>query len=132
MENTNSNNEQVLNPLRDPLNHSLEVLKEYKTAIISVTKKDLERFDAKKGDTEGLTNLALSLNIVNRAAFFTEDNGYVKISFRSKGEDNPVNGLASQYFEGGGHINAAGGKFVGDLESAIKKFISVLPEFVNQ
>ena len=33
----------------------------------------------------------------------------MKISFRSKGKENPVNVLAGDHFNGGGHANAAGG-----------------------
>ncbi|MCB0479084.1 MAG: bifunctional oligoribonuclease/PAP phosphatase NrnA [Crocinitomicaceae bacterium] len=112
------------------ISNSLRVLEEYKTAIIAVSQKDLEKFNYEKGDTEGLVNVALSLGTVNRSAFFTEEDGLIKISFRSKGIENPVNGIASKYFEGGGHINAAGGKYLGTLDQAVQKFVTVLPEFV--
>ncbi|MEZ4936927.1 MAG: bifunctional oligoribonuclease/PAP phosphatase NrnA [Crocinitomicaceae bacterium] len=113
------------------ISNSLKVLDEYKTAIIAVSQNDLERFNYEKGDTEGLVNVALSLGKVNRSVFFTEEDGLIKISFRSKGIENPVNIIASKYFDGGGHINAAGGKFVGSLDKAVEKFVTVLPEFVN-
>ena len=112
------------------LSTNLKVYHDYKTAIIRVTEQELEQYGYEKGDTEGLVNVALSLKTVNRAAFFTENDGLIKISFRSKGVENPVNSIANKYFEGGGHINAAGGKFVGNMEDAIAKFVTVLPEFV--
>ena len=64
------------------------------------------------------------------AVFFKEDDGYVKISFRAKG-DTYVNILAKDNFEGGGHVYAAGGKFDGKLEDAIQKFVTVVENYVN-
>lgn len=112
------------------LTSSLQVMEEYETAIISVKESELNEYGYIKGDTEGLVNVALSLEVVNRAVFFMESDGLIKISFRSKGIENPVNTIASKYFDGGGHINAAGGRYLGSVESAIKKFVTVLPEFV--
>jgi len=54
----------------------------------------------------------------------------VKISLRSKG-DVSVNEFARAHFEGGGHINAAGGKSELSLEETIEKFISILPSYKN-
>jgi phosphoesterase RecJ-like protein len=63
------------------------------------------------------------------AVLFTESDGYVKISFRSKGSENPVNLLASTHFNGGGHANASGGRFDGKIEDAIKLFFEVAPNY---
>ena len=52
----------------------------------------------------------------------------VKISFRSKG-DFSVNQFARDHFNGGGHINAAGGVFGIKVEEAIDKFKSILPDY---
>jgi phosphoesterase RecJ-like protein len=124
------NTEQRLKLRSHILNNSLKVYDEYRTAIIYVSERDLEDFGYVKGDTEGLVNVALSLKTVDRAVFFNESEGLIKISFRSKGVENPVNNIANKYFHGGGHINAAGGRFNGSLEDAVKKFVTVLPEFV--
>ena len=51
----------------------------------------------------------------------------IKISFRSEGDFN-VNEFARNYFNGGGHINAAGGKSFDTLEETILKFETVLKE----
>ena len=108
----------------------LVILEELKTAYISLTEEELARFHHEKGDTEGLVNVALSVLGIKIAAFFSEKDGEVKISFRSKGNDHPVNKLANEHFSGGGHANAAGGKFTGSLEDAIARFIQILPGYV--
>ena len=65
------------------------------------------------------------------AAFITEGNGYVKMSLRSKGTF-PVNELAGAHFEGGGHINAAGGRSDLTLEETLEKFKAILPQYERQ
>lgn len=113
------------------LSKNLVVLPEFKTAFISITRKEQEHFETKPGDTEGLVNEALSIKGVIMAAFFKEDYKLIKISFRSLGHF-PVNELASKHFNGGGHINAAGGSSKESLEETIKRFEQILPEFKDQ
>src|ERR1700744_5736794 len=43
------------------LSERLEVLHEYNTAVISASKKDLDKYDISTGDTEGIVNYALSI-----------------------------------------------------------------------
>lgn len=109
----------------------LVVKPEYQSAYISLSQEEQERFNATKGDTEGLVNQILSLEGVRMAVFMKESDGLIKFSFRSKG-DIPVNDLARDFFEGGGHKNAAGGKFLGKLEKAIEKLENTLPKFYKQ
>ena len=111
------------------INEKMEIIQEYDTAIISLSKEEQDRFNYIKGDTEGLVNVGLSINGIRKSIFFMEGDGIIKISFRSKGDDNPVNQMASKYFGGGGHANASGGKWDGSMEDAIKKLKEVLPEF---
>lgn len=107
----------------------LHVLEKYPVAYISMTKQELNDFHYEKGDTEGLVNVALSIQGVKIAAFFSEGDDGIKISFRSKGKNNPVNELSGKYFSGGGHANAAGGKFAGSLNEAIDLFVTVVPDY---
>lgn len=106
-----------------------EIIEEHKTAIIYLEKEDLERFNYVKGYTEGLVNVGLSIIGITKSIFLMEHDGIIKISFRSKGKDNPVNVMANTYFSGGGHANASGGKWIGSMEDAIKEVKRVLPEF---
>ena len=90
------------------LNEKLLLYPENNSAIISLTAEELEQFNFKKGDTEGIVNYALAIKGIIFATFIAEKDGMVKLSLRSKG-DFKVNEIASKYFKGGGHMNAAGG-----------------------
>ena len=107
---------------------NIEVLSEQNAAYVQISKKDHINFNIKKGDTEGIVNYGLSMSAVKCSAFFREDMGIVKISFRSK-DDFDVNRFAREYFNGGGHINAAGGISKVSLENTIAKFKKSLIEF---
>lgn len=113
------------------LNNRLKYLPEYNTAYMALSKKELYRFNAQAGDTEGLVNYALSLNGVKFAALFTEKLDIVKMSFRSVG-DFSVNEFARDNFSGGGHKNAAGGCSKESLDDTVKKFEKLLTEYKSQ
>jgi phosphoesterase RecJ-like protein len=98
-----------------------EVIEGTGAAYIHLTSAELQRFNYRNGDTEGLVNYALGLEGVHVAGFFYERDGYVKISLRSKGQVD-VNIIASACFNGGGHKNAAGGRSADSLEKTIQKF----------
>lgn len=110
------------------LSEKLEVLSEYHTAFFAFSKDELERFESKTGDTEGIVNYALSLEGIILAVLFKDSGEGIKISFRSMGAF-PANELASTYFNGGGHRNAAGGKVESTLDEAVSKFKTVLKEY---
>ena len=112
--------------------NNLVILPEMHTAYITMTQKELDDHNFKKGDTEGFVNYALSVKGVVFAVIFIENKqeNLVKISFRSKG-DFSVNDFARNHYNGGGHINAAGGKSSQDLNKTISEFISILPRYKN-
>jgi len=109
---------------------NLKVVPKSRTAYITLSQAELQKFDYKKGDTEGVVNYALSLDGIVLAAIFIEDKneGIIKISLRSKG-DFSVNEMSRSHFEGGGHTNAAGGKSHLSLSKTVEKFISILPSY---
>lgn len=111
---------------------NLVILKPYRTAYITLTQEELDRHDFHKGDTEGFVNYGLSLRDVVLAAIFIEnrDEGIIKISLRSQGSFS-VNEMARTHFEGGGHINAAGGRSTESMEATVRRFESILPEYEN-
>ncbi|WP_421976951.1 DHH family phosphoesterase [Roseivirga seohaensis] len=110
------------------LSQKLEVLPEFHTAYFAITNDELNRFESKTGDTEGLVNYALSLDGIVLAVLFKDSGDGIKMSFRSIGEF-PANEIASKYFNGGGHRNAAGGKTEGTLEETVDKFKSILKDY---
>ena len=57
----------------------------------------------------------------------TERDNLIWVSLRSV-DDFPCNIVAEQFFNGGGHLNAAGGDFTGTLEEAIAVFHQVLAD----
>ncbi len=109
----------------------MEVLYEYNAALMYITRPDLNRFDIKTGDTEGLVNYLLSIQGIKFGALVIDRDEERKWSFRSKGNFD-VNEFARKHFEGGGHKNAAGGRSSDSLESTIKKFKEVIKEYQNQ
>jgi phosphoesterase RecJ-like protein len=113
------------------LSEKLVVLPEYKTAYITITQDELIRFNSKTGDTEGLVNYALSLEGVVMAALIVDRKVLIKMSFRSVG-DFSVNDFARNYFEGGGHKNAAGGQSNQSLEETVKRFLDALVDVKEQ
>jgi phosphoesterase RecJ-like protein len=99
------------------------ILPEHKTAYTTLTQEELNSFDYVKGDTEGIVNYGLSIKGILFTAIFIEnkEEKIIKISFRSQG-DFDVNQFARDYFNGGGHRNAAGGKSSDTMEETKKKF----------
>jgi len=110
------------------LSNKLEVLPEYRTALITVTREELEQFDIVTGDTEGVVNFALSIAGIKLAAFIVERPDKVKLSLRSR-DEFPANEICKKYFNGGGHRNAAGGASDDTLENVIQQFKTILPEY---
>lgn len=106
----------------------LVVLEESHTAYIIINEQDFKDFDIQNGDTEGLVNYALSLNGIIFASMIKWSEDYTKLSLRSKGEF-PANEIAREYFNGGGHRNASGGRF-DDNESATEaKLLEAIKAF---
>ena len=67
------------------LNKKLLLYPENNSAVISLTAEELEQFNFKKGDTEGMVNYALAIKGIIFAVFIAERDGVVKLSLRSKG-----------------------------------------------
>lgn len=124
----NSSSENRLKFLGFCLLNRLEVLPKYHTALFSISRQDLNRFNITTGDTEGLVNYALSISGIKLAALIIDRTDQVKLSLRSVGTF-PCNELCKKYFNGGGHRNAAGGNSNEPLEKVVAKFKSILPAY---
>lgn len=112
---------------------NLTILKDFNTAYITLTQNQLDKHNFLKGDTEGFVNYGLSVKNIKFAAIFIENKQeqITKISFRSIGSFD-VNQFARKYFDGGGHINAAGAKSNLSLEETVKYFISKLQDYKKE
>lgn len=111
--------------------HRMEVFYEYNTALISIPKSDLLRFNVKTGDTEGLVNFPLSIQGIKLAGLVIDRDEERKWSFRSKGNVD-VNTFARKYFNGGGHFNASGGRSPASLAETVQQFKKAIKENATQ
>lgn len=127
----NQLNEKNLRLLGHCLSNRMDILPQYKTGIIFLNKHDYQVYDIQRGDTEGIVNYLLKLADVNMAIFVRQQPTIIKISFRSKG-DFSVEEIAKNYFNGGGHRNAAGGYTKEGLASTLDKIKSILPQYKDQ
>ena len=100
----------------------LVYMPEYNAAYYTLTKDELKRFRFIKGDAEGLVNIpqqikGLRLSISLRED--TEKDRVVWVSLRSV-DNFPCNLMAEEFFNGGGHLNASGGRLNCSMDEAVK------------
>ena len=110
------------------LNEKMKVFSQYGAAYMLLTKKEKEKYNYQIGDSEGFVNLPLSIKGIYFSVFIMEHDGLVKLSLRSKGNFD-VNKIARAYFNGGGHVNAAGGRdFERNIDEVEKLLLEILPQ----
>ncbi len=107
------------------LENKMVVMQEQKTAYISITKEEFERFGYENGDHEGFVNIPLSIKGIEISALFMEMDESIRVSFRAAGNFD-VNLLARNHFNGGGHQKAAGGKTYKNLSETIARFERII------
>lgn len=99
-----------------------EVFPHSHAAIITLTNAERRRFNTKNGDTEGFVNMPLQIQGIKLSIFLAEDTeqpGVVKVSLRSV-DDFPCNEMSAEFFNGGGHKNASGGRLYCTMEEAVQ------------
>ncbi len=102
------------------LYNKLNVMQPNRAAYFVLTRDDLKRFHFIKGDAEGLVNIPLQIKGLRLSISLREDTEHdntVWVSLRSV-DDFPCNKMAEQYFNGGGHLNASGGRLDCSIEEA--------------
>ena len=109
------------------LSNRMEIFYELNTALIYVSKIELLKYEIKTGDTEGLVNYPLSIQGIKLVGCVIDRDEERKWSFRSKGNFD-CNTFARNYFNGGGHFNAAGGHDSAPLQDTIQKFKKAIQE----
>ena len=110
------------------LYEKMKVFPEYRTALITLSSKELHKFNFVNGDAEGFVNIPLSIKGVDFSVFMREDTDKIKISLRSQGTF-PANKVATDLFNGGGHLNASGGESYLSLADTVSKFEDALPNY---
>jgi phosphoesterase RecJ-like protein len=91
-------------------------------AYYTLTREDQKRFHFIKGDAEGLVNMPLQIKGLKLSISLREDTERDKtiwLSLRSV-DDFPCNEVAARFFNGGGHLNASGGRLYCSLPEAVK------------
>lgn len=109
------------------LTNRMEINYELNTVLMWVSKQELSKYDIRTGDTEGLVNYPLSIQGIKLVGLVIDRDEERKWSFRSKG-DFDCNTFARKYFQGGGHVNAAGGRDSASLQETINKFKQAIEE----
>ena len=113
------------------LKDKLVVLKPYNATYFSLTREDLKRFNYIKGDAEGLVNIPLQIKGTKLSISLREDTekeNRIWVSLRSV-DDFPCNKMAEIYFNGGGHLNAAGGRLECQMDEAEEITRKAIREF---
>ena len=83
---------------------------------------DMRRFHFVKGDAEGLVNMPLQIKGLKLSISLREDSekdNLVWVSLRSV-DQFPCNKMAAEFFNGGGHLNASGGRLYCSIDEAVK------------
>ena len=91
-------------------------------AYYTLSKKDLHDFHFVKGDAEGLVNMPLQMKGLKLSISLREDTereNLIWVSLRSV-DDFPCNEVAARFFNGGGHLNASGGRLNCSLPEAVQ------------
>lgn len=107
------------------ISHKMRLFRDKGCALIVLDREELERFEYKRGDSEGLVNKPLAIPGIFWSVFLREDPDNVKVSCRSVG-DFSVSDICRDYFGGGGHMNAAGGDFHGTIDEATARVIEII------
>lgn len=110
------------------LNNNLTFYPKLKSAIITLSMAEKQRYNYEVGDCEGVVNEPLAAKDIEFSIFLHEMSRYTKVSLRSKGAF-PANKFASTFFNGGGHHNAAGAEVfesLKEVEKMVKEAIKII------
>lgn len=78
-------------------------------AYAIIDAKTAAQFALEDGETEGFVNIGLGIARVKASLLLKEDEGHFRVSVRSK-EGFDCTAFTREYFHGGGHVRASGGR----------------------
>lgn len=87
----------------------LMVTTDYGLAYIILDKDVCREYEVSDGEMEGFVNLPLAVKEIKMSIFLREEAGYYRVSLRSK-KGISANRCSMEFFNGGGHEQAAGGR----------------------
>lgn len=108
-----------------------KVSKDGHASYFAISRKMLKEYNFIKGDAEGLVNKPLEIKGMQLSISLREDTekpNLIWVSLRSV-DNFPCNKMAEQYFNGGGHLNASGGRLFCSLAEAIQITEKAIEEF---
>lgn len=91
-------------------------------SYFTITRDDMRNFHFVKGDAEGLVNMPLQIKGHRLSISLREDSekdNLIWVSLRSV-DQFPCNEMAARFFNGGGHLNASGGRLYCSLDEAVE------------
>ncbi len=90
-------------------------------SIFTLTQEEMDEYNFIRGDAEGFVNLPLQIKGAKLSISLREDTEkpIIRVSLRSVGTF-PCNKMAEDFFNGGGHLNAAGGSLPKPMSEALK------------
>lgn len=91
-------------------------------SYFTITRDDMRRFHFVKGDAEGLVNMPLQIKGHKLSISLREDtekDNLIWVSLRSV-DQFPCNEVSARFFNGGGHLNASGGRLYCSLSEAVE------------
>lgn len=106
----------------------MKILKGRGIAYMALSRADIQQFNIQTGGTEGLVNEPMKIANIDVSILLKEDEGKVKLSFRSK-RDIDISVFAREFFQGGGHRNAAGGVSFASLAETEEELVKRLKDF---
>lgn len=107
---------------------------EFHAAFYTLTKEEQKRFRFIKGDAEGLVNIPQQIKGLKLSISLREDSdkpNLIWVSLRSV-DDFPCNKMAEEFFNGGGHLNASGGRVNGTMQDAVETVKKALLAYENK
>ena len=114
----------------------LNIIDNFHASYFTITKQEMKRFHFIKGDAEGLVNEPLKIKGMKLSISLREDDrreNLIWVSLRSV-DNFPCNCMAEEFFNGGGHLNASGGKLqcsMTEAEDVVRKAIIHFGDFLK-
>ena len=114
--------------------NKMKVVNELHASYFIVTKEDMHRFHFIKGDLEGVVNSPLQIKGLKLSISLREDterHNLVLVSLRSSNGFH-CQPMAVQFFNGGGHADASGGKLYCSIAEAEQIVLKALLAFQDE